>query len=112
MRALVLDIGIYKVHTKHVMNIAVINIKTQPETKAKAQKIAREIGVSLSSLLNAYLKQLIKTKTVTFSAREEIPNARTLRVLKRAEENYKKGNTSPAFKNIEDELKWLEDQGI
>lgn len=94
------------------MNTAVINIKTAPETKAKAQEIARKIGVSLSSLLNAYLKQLIKTKTVTFSAKEEIPNAQTLKALRKAEENYKKGNTSPAFKNIEDELKWLEDQGI
>ena len=95
------------------MNTAVINIKTQPETKAKAQQIARQIGVSLSSLINAYLKQFIKTKTATFSASvEEIPNAHTLKVLKKAEENYKKGNTSPAFKTGEEAVKWLEEQGI
>jgi len=95
------------------MNTAVINIKTQPETKAKAQEIAKAIGVSLSSLLNAYLKQFIKTKSITFSAREEeIPNAATLKVLKKAEENYKKGNTSPAFKTGEEAVKWLKAQGI
>lgn len=94
------------------MNTAIINIKTQPETKAKAQEIARQIGVSLSSLLNAYLKQFIKTKTVTLSANEEIPNAHTLKVLKKAEENYKKGNTSPAFRTGEEAVKWLEEQGI
>jgi len=94
------------------MNTAVINIKTQPETKAKAQEIAKAIGVSLSSLLNAYLKQFIKTKTITFSAKEEIPNAHTLKVLKKAEENYKKGNTSPAFKTGEEAVRWLKAQGI
>ena len=95
------------------MNTAVINIKTQPEVKLKAQAIARQIGVSLSSLINAYLKQFIKTKSITFSAREEeIPNAATLKVLRKAEENYKKGNTSPAFKTGEEAVAWLEKQGI
>jgi len=60
-----LDISVYKVYTNSTMNTAVINIKTQPEVKAKAQEIAKEIGVSLSSLLNAYLKQFIKTNGVT-----------------------------------------------
>ena len=94
------------------MNTAVINIKTQPEVKAQAQKIARQIGVSLSSLINAYLKQFIKTKTATFTANDEIPNKHTRAILKRAEENYKKGNTSPAFKTGEEAVLWLEKQGI
>lgn len=95
------------------MNTAVINIKTEPETKKQAQKVARDIGMSLSTLINSYLKQVIKTKTVTFSARdEEIPNARTLKILKKAEENYRKGNTSPLFRTGEDAVKWLEEQGI
>jgi addiction module RelB/DinJ family antitoxin len=110
---LILDFGVYKVYTDSNMNTAVINIKTQPETKAKAQEIAKAIGVSLSSLLNAYLKQFIRTKSITFSAREEeIPNAHTLKVLKKAEENYKKGNTSPAFKTGEEAVRWLKAQGI
>jgi len=94
------------------MNTAVINIKTQPEVKAKAQEIAKAIGVSLSSLLNAYLKQFIKTKTVTFSADDEIPNKHTLALMKQAEKDYKKGNTSPAFKTGEEAVAWLEKQGI
>ena len=94
------------------MHTAAIYIKTDPEVKLKAQKVAKEIGVSLSSLLNAWLRDFIKTKTVTFSTNDEIPNAHTLKVLKKAEENYKKGNTSPAFKTGEEAVKWLEEQGI
>ncbi|MBI2049633.1 type II toxin-antitoxin system RelB/DinJ family antitoxin [Candidatus Roizmanbacteria bacterium] len=95
------------------MNTAVINIKTQPEIKAKAQKIAKTIGVSLSSLLNAYLKQFIKTKTVTFSAREdEIPNEYFKRTLAKARKNWKEGKGSPVFHTGEEAVKWLEEQGI
>lgn len=94
------------------MNTAVINIKTQPEVKLKAQAIAREIGVSLSSLINAYLKQFIKTKTVTFSVEDEIPNKRTIAIMKQAEKDYREGNTSPAFKTGEEAVAWLEKQGI
>ena len=93
------------------MNTAVINIKTEPETKKRAQQLASEIGVSLSSLINAYLKELIRTKKVEFSAGEE-PSDYLIKVIKKAEENYRKGNTSPAFTNAKDAIKYLEDQGI
>lgn len=74
---------------------------------------ANELGLPLSLVIKAFLKQFIRTKSITFSARvEEVPNARTLKVLKKAEENYKKGNTSPAFKTGEEAVKWLEEQGI
>ena len=49
------------------MNTAVINIRTDLGLKSAAQKVAEELGFSISSLVNAYLKQLVKTKTVHFS---------------------------------------------
>lgn len=94
------------------MNSAAIYIKTEIKTKEKAQRIAKELGLSLSAVVNAFLKQFIKTKTVTFSVNDEIPNKETLAIMKEAEENYKKGNTSPAFRNSEEELKWFKKQGI
>ena len=80
------------------MNTAVIITKTEPEVKKMAQQVAKEIGVSLSSLLNAYLKQLVRTRKVEFDL-GEVPSEYLKSVIKRAEENYKKGKTSPAFKN-------------
>ena len=94
------------------MNTTAIYIKTEVRTKEKAQRVARELGFSLSAIVNAFLKQFVKTKTVTFSVNDEIPNKQTLAIMKQAEENYKKGNTSPAFRNPEEELKWFKKQGI
>lgn len=91
------------------MNTAVINFTTEPKLKSEAQRVAKRIGIPLSLALNNYLKHLVQTKTVIFSEKNEIPNAYLRRVLRRAEENYKKGNTSPVFENVEDSIKWLND---
>jgi len=89
-----------------------IYIKTEKKTKREAQKVAKELGLSLSAIVNGFLKQLIKTKTITFSADDETPNAHTRAVMKQADENYKRGNTSPLFDNEKDMEKWFDEQGI
>lgn len=44
----------------------IINIKADKEIKRKAQKIADELGLSLSAVINAYLRQFIRNKEVYF----------------------------------------------
>ena len=67
------------------MNTAVINVKTEPQLKAKAQKVAEELGLSLSALIKAYLKQLVRTKSVSFDISEE-PSDYLLEAIREAEE--------------------------
>ncbi len=90
------------------MNTAVINIKTNPETKVKAQAVAEELGFSLSSLINGYLKHLVKTKTVHFTTSEE-PSDWLIKILKENKKDMKAGRVSPGFDNTEDSIKWLND---
>lgn len=94
------------------MNYAVVTTKIDPQTKKEAQKTAAKLGMPLSVIIKAFLKQFIKTKTIEFSARDEEPNEYLKSVIRRAEANYRKGNTSPAFDNARDAIKYLEDQGI
>jgi len=47
---------------------SVINIKTNKEIKENAQKIAKDIGLSLSDVINASLRNFIRTREVYFSA--------------------------------------------
>lgn len=89
------------------MNTAVINVKIDPIVKKRAQKLSSDLGLSLSSLINAYLKQLIKTKTVTFSAASEEPTKYFLESLRESEADIKAGRVSPAFDNAKDAIAWL-----
>lgn len=93
------------------MNTAVINIRTEAKTKLQAQQIAHKLGLSLSTLLNGFLKQFVKTKKVTFSLEEE-PNEYFRRTLAKARKNWQEGKGSPVFHTGREAVKWLEEQGI
>lgn len=45
-----------------------INIKADKAVKMQAQHIADRLGVPLSSIINSFLRQFIRTEEVTFSA--------------------------------------------
>ena len=52
----------------------VINIKTEKQVKQNAQKLAKSLGLSLSAVLNAYLKQFVRNKAVNFSVVPQMSN--------------------------------------
>jgi addiction module RelB/DinJ family antitoxin len=89
------------------MNTASIFVKTDPKIKEEAQKTAEDLGFSLSSIINAFLRQFVKTKTINFSARDEIPNEYFKNAIKKAREDRRKGNVSPIFDNPDDAIAWL-----
>lgn len=88
-----------------------IYIRMNSDLKEKAQTVALELGFSLSTLIKAYVKQLIKTKRVDFSL-EEKPSQYLIDSIKRAEKDIKEGKVSPAFKTGKEAILWLEKQGI
>jgi addiction module RelB/DinJ family antitoxin len=92
------------------MNNATIFIKTEPKVKEQAQKAASELGFSLSSILNAFLRQFVKTKTIHFSVTEEKPSKYLIGLIKKAREDLKKGDTSPKFASADEAIKWLHQQ--
>lgn len=87
---------------------AVINVKTEPVVKLRAKRLAENLGLSLSGLVNAYLKQIIRTKTVTFSASDEEPTEYLLQMLKESREDIKTGRVSPFFSNAKEAARWLD----
>jgi addiction module RelB/DinJ family antitoxin len=94
------------------MNTASISIKTERGLKTQAQKVADKMGVSLTEILNRYLKHFVKTKSMAITTENEIPSDYLIATLKKAENNLLREKTSPKFDNIADEIAWLEKQGI
>lgn len=89
------------------MNTAVINIKVDAKLKRGAQKVAESLGFSLSAIVKAYLTQLIKTKSVSFSAKTEEPSGYLIQMLKESQEDIKAGRVV-SFKNGEEALNFLD----
>lgn len=89
------------------MNTAVITIKIDAKLKQGAQKVAESLGFSLSAIVKAYLTQLIKTKSVSFSAETEEPSDYLIQMLKESQEDIKAGRVV-SFKNGEEALDFLD----
>lgn len=90
------------------MNNAVITLKTDSVLKSKAMKIADELGFSLSSLINAYLKTLIRNKSVSFSLVDEsVPSKFLINSLKESKADIKAGKISPPFTDSKKAVEWL-----
>lgn len=89
------------------MSYTVVSAKIDPQTKEKAMATADALGMPLSVVIKAFLKQFIRTKTVTFSIQDEIPNEHLKSVLKQAKKNLKEGKHSPIFDDAEDAIAWL-----
>jgi addiction module RelB/DinJ family antitoxin len=88
------------------MNDTFINIRTDKKLKQEATKVADNLGFSLSTILNAYLKQLVKTKTIHFEESYE-PTPYLKRLIKEADKELAEGKGSPIFDNAKDAVAWL-----
>ena len=85
----------------------VINIKTEKDIKINAQKIARDLGLSLSDVLNASLRNFINSREVYFSAIPKM-TPELERLLGVVEKDIKtKRNLSPVFDSAEKAIAYL-----
>ncbi len=50
------------------------SIKLDKDTKEKATKLAKDMGLSLSSVINASMKQFISERRIVFSIEPELNN--------------------------------------
>jgi len=78
-----------------------INIRADKEVKEKAQKVARDLGMPLSTVINAYLHQFIRTKEVHFSLEGELKPSVKKRLDRLTKEAKEGKNLSGPFSTIE-----------
>jgi len=83
------------------MKTTAINIKTDPKVKRNAQKLAEELGLSLSAVVTASLKQFIRTKEFSVSTGFRMTPF-TEGMIRQAEADLAIGNFSGPFETIED----------
>ncbi len=83
------------------MKTATINFKTDDATKVKAHAVAKQIGIPLSNLLNAYLYELASTGSVHFTASEPMTE-KTEKLIEQAEKEVAAGELSGPFETLEE----------
>ncbi len=100
-----LDESITVVYTSVMKTI--INIKADKEVKEQAVQTAQDMGLPLSTIINAFLKQFILDKSVVFTAPFR-PTKALERRLKKADNDIKAGrNLSRVFTSADDLMRDL-----
>jgi len=84
-----------------------IILKADKEVKENAQKLAKELGLNLSAIINANLKQFIRSREVYFSTLPKM-TPELEKLIGRARKDYKaKKNISPVFGSVREALDYL-----
>jgi addiction module RelB/DinJ family antitoxin len=101
----VLTRDVYRIYFGYMKTV--LNIKTDSEVKTRAQEVAQEIGLPLSTVVNAYLKEFIRDQSVRFSVEPQV-RPKVGQMLARAHEDMKhKRNVVGPFKTGADMDRYL-----
>ncbi|HMA79197.1 MAG TPA: type II toxin-antitoxin system RelB/DinJ family antitoxin [Candidatus Paceibacterota bacterium] len=84
----------------------ILNIKTDKKLKAEAKKVSEELGVPLSTVINAFLKQFVRNKEITLSANPLRPTPYLEQILEEAHIEYQTGKAR-SFESGNDMLEHL-----
>lgn len=87
-----------------------INFRVDPKIKQEAQRVAEDLGFNLSTILDAYLRQFIRTKEVHFRLGEERPTKALLHSIRAAEREFARGDVH-AFKDPDAALDFVDTLG-
>ena len=62
-----------------------ITVRVDENVKKEAGRVFKNIGLDMSTAINVYLKQVIRSNGIPFSLSADIPNEVTLNAIKEAE---------------------------
>ena len=81
-------------------------IKTKKDLKVQAQKLAKEMGLPLSTLITNYLRNFVIERQVVFSS--PMPNKKTIKAIEEARRDIKAGkNLSGPFSTADEAIGYL-----
>jgi addiction module RelB/DinJ family antitoxin len=83
-----------------------ISVKADSQIKKKAAKLAAQLGLSLSDIINVSLAQFVQTKTLHVGAGEK-PEPALQKVMARATANLKSGKVSKPFDDADKAVRYL-----
>ncbi len=81
----------------------VISVRTDKKIKNEATEVAKSAGISLSSLINSYLRQIVATRRIEIYAPEPM-SPKLEGLIAEVEAELEEGKVSKKFSNAEDFL--------
>jgi len=85
----------------------ILNVKVDVEAKAKAKEIALEMGVPLSTIINAQLREFIRTREFSVKMEPELKPEVEKDLIRMVREYEKDPSVAYSFNSAKDAIKFL-----
>ncbi len=85
----------------------VLNVKIDDKLKKEAQKAAKALGLPISTVVAASLREFVRTRSITISDSPSLKPEVERELLQLSKDAKAGKNLSPAFDNVDDAVKWL-----
>ena len=82
--------------------MANVNVRIDESIKAGAEAVFSDLGLTPSTAINLFYKQVIRTHSIPFPLKAEIPNRKTIRAIKEAEKIEKSPSKYKKFDTVEE----------
>lgn len=86
----------------------VLNVKIDPTLKHQAQAAAKALGLPISTVVAANLREFVRTRSITISDPPRLKPEVEAELLKISADAKKGINVSPSFDNLDDAFAWLD----
>ena len=84
-----------------------MSFKIDKKLKASAQQTASQMGIPISTLINAYLRDMVASGQVQFSIAEQM-TPQMERIIEECERDIAEGNLSGPFHSAKEAIKYLD----
>lgn len=81
----------------------VMSVKVDQDVKVAAQEVAKSAGLTISTLVNAYLRQIVATRHIELYAPETMTPKLT-GLIAQVEAEFARGKVSKKFTSVDDFL--------
>ena len=82
--------------------MANVNVRIDEKIKEKAEAIINSLGLTPSAAVNLFYIQIIRTNSIPFLLKAEIPNDETLETMEEAEKDMKNPSGSKTYNTVKE----------
>lgn len=87
--------------------MANVNVRIDASIKADAEAIFSELGLTPSTAINLFYKQVIRTHGIPFQLKISKPNRKTIKAIKEVDKIEKHPEKYKTYQNVEELIKDL-----
>ena len=84
-----------------------MNIRMDKDVKEQAQRVFAQLGMDMTTAVNVFLRQVIRSNGFPFELRLDTPNEETLAALREVQEMKKNPSIGKAYTNVDEMMKEL-----